>query len=138
MTQAASLRDKYPTEDPNLRRLLVRQFLFAEALSQLIHYAAEIGLFITFGEGYLGDSVDKPHEDTPHLRDGLHFKRLAQDLNLFNQRGDNAFVWLKSGDEPEWWLVGRFWEGLHPLCRWGGRFAKRDSNHFSVEWEGKA
>jgi hypothetical protein len=27
--------------------------------------------------------------------------------------------------------LGEFWEGLHPLCRWGGRF--NDGNHYSIE-----
>ena len=31
-------------------------------------------------------------------------------------------------------LFGHFWQGLHPLCRWGGEFD--DANHFSLEHRG--
>lgn len=33
---------------------------------------------------------------------------------------------------------GEYWESLHPLCRWGGRFKKADGNHYSLEEGGRA
>lgn len=106
-------------------KLKERQKLFSKLLAEFIVWLYGEGLSVTMGEGYVGDSIDSPIESTPHLRNGLHFKRLAQDLNIW--RGD---VWLKRGNEEEWKKIGEKWEGMHPLCRWGGRF--KDPNHFSV------
>lgn len=65
------------------------------------------------------------------MEDGLHYQRLAQDLNLFvNEK------WMDR-DCPEWQELGKTWEGFHPLARWGGRFAFVDLNHISIEHGGK-
>lgn len=57
-----------------------------------------------------------------------HRLSLAQDFNLFK---DGKYL-----DKTEDWLFfGEWWEKLHPLCRWGGRF--KDGNHFSLEHEGR-
>lgn len=67
--------------------------------------------------------------DAVHLTDGLHYQRLAQDLNLFVNG-----KW-KDKDCAEWQELGRIWEGFHPLCAWGGRWG--DLNHVSVMNGGK-
>lgn len=105
--------------------LMERQKLFARLLGEFLCWLYEEGFEVTMGEGYVGDSIDSPIESTPHLRNGLHFKRLAQDLNIFHQG-----AWLKGGDEPQWARIGEKWESMHSLCRWGGRF--QDANHFSL------
>jgi hypothetical protein len=53
---------------------------------------------------------------------------LAEDYNLFK---DGVYL-TKTED---WTEIGEWWEKLHPLCRWGGRFS--DGNHFSLEHEGR-
>ncbi len=106
-----------------------KQALFARLLARLIYRIYAAGHEVTLGEGYIGDSIDKPGEDTPHRRTGLHFMRLAQDLNLF-YRGEYR-------DRTEHWApFGEWWEAQDPLCRWGGRFG--DGNHFSLTHDGKA
>lgn len=103
-----------------------RQHIFAECLGKWIVWVYSKGWKLTLSEGYIGDSINKPSEDTPHLRTGNHFNKLAIDVNLFV--GD---MWLKNGDDPEWAEAGAKWESLNALCRWGGRF--QDANHLSVE-----
>lgn len=105
-----------------------KQSLFVKCLSLLIQFATLNGWELSLGEGFVGDSIDKPEEDTPHLKKGNHFKRLALDLNLFV-----GGQWV-AGVTEQWNVLGEFWERLHPLCRWGGRFG--DPNHFSLEHEG--
>lgn len=105
-----------------------KQSLFVKCLAQLYQYATFRGWEFTLAEGYIGDSIDKPGEDTPHKMPGNHFNRLAQDLNLFV---GGEFI---AGRTDQWLELGKFWEGLHPLCRWGGHFG--DYNHFSLEHEG--
>lgn len=83
------------------------------------------------GEGYVGDTdgADKDW-DGPHLKTGLHYSRLAMDLNLF------VGGVYQDRNGPEFEALGQHWESLDPLCRWGGRF--NDPNHFSITWDGKA
>lgn len=57
-----------------------------------------------------------------------HRLSLAVDLNLFK---DGVYLTSSSDHEP----FGIYWEGLHPLCRWGGRFG--DGNHYSFEHDGR-
>lgn len=108
-----------------------RQELFVWCTSQWLAYFyathAPNGYSLTRGEGYVGDSIDKPGEDSPHLRRGGHFNRTADDWNLFGPDG----AYISNGDHPVWLDLGEKWEGLHPLARWGGRFG--DGNHLSIE-----
>lgn len=62
------------------------------------------------------------------IRGSLHEMGLAMDFNLFK-----AGVWIQ--DTEGWQEMGEYWESLHELCRWGGRF--NDGNHLSLEHEGK-
>lgn len=67
-----------------------------------------------------------------HMENSCHYIRLAADLNLFVDG-----VW-KDADCIEWQMIGAWWEAMHPLCRWGGRFRQVDLNHFSLAWQGRA
>lgn len=40
-------------------------------------------------------------------------------------------------DSSKYEFLGVYWESLHPLCRWGGRFKRVDGGHFSLEHEGR-
>lgn len=60
----------------------------------------------------------------------LHEVGLALDFNLFRNG-----VWITDTESTDWQLIGSYWELLHPLCRWGGRF--KDGNHFSITYNGK-
>jgi hypothetical protein len=57
-----------------------------------------------------------------------HRVALAIDIDLFK---DGVYL-SRTEDHREF---GEFWEKLHPLCRWGGRFS--DGNHYSLEHEGR-
>jgi hypothetical protein len=66
-----------------------------------------------------------------HMVGSLHFEGLAEDIDLFKNG-----VYLDKTDDHR--PFGEFWEGLHPDCRWGGRFSPPDGNHYSVTSEGKS
>lgn len=68
----------------------------------------------------------------------VHCDRLARDYVLRqvvkDDNGDIVHsIMLESVDA--WLPFGEWWEQIHPLARWGGRF--RDPGHFSFEWMGR-
>jgi len=103
-----------------------RQRLFAKLLPRLIDFAYENGYELSLGDAYrdprahgvVGVAKGYGHPKSNHKN------RLAIDLNLFKL---GKFLQTSAEHEP----LGVFWEALHPLCRWGGRFA--DGNHYSIE-----
>ena len=98
-----------------------KQSLFVRLVSKLIDWAHANGYELTYGDAYRD-----PRVPYGHIR-SVHRKRLGIDLNLFLNG-----VYL---DKTESHLpLGEFWESLHSLCRWGGRF--EDGNHYSLEHEG--
>lgn len=108
-----------------------KQRLFTRLVGELIEFAYKSGYELTFGE-----TVRSPSEALKNMEEhigtssSLHVVRLAIDFNLFK---DGEFL-TRSEDHK---ILGVFWEGLHPLCRWGGRFVNRpDGNHYSLEHNG--
>lgn len=100
-----------------------KQSLFVRLVAILIKQATELGYEFTFGDAARMDRKG-------HMKGSLHYSRLAIDLNLFvNGR------YIRRGDHPAYVKLGRVWEGLHPLCAWGGWFD--DANHFSLKHEGR-
>jgi len=61
-----------------------------------------------------------------HMPKSLHYEGLAIDIDLFKNG-----IYLTSTEDHQ--SFGEFWEGLHPDCRWGGRF--RDGNHYSLTYQ---
>lgn len=107
------------------------QSLFVRLLGLLIHYVYEKGWELTLSDGHVSSK-------TGHMPNSLHYVRLAQDLNLFING-----QWISDGKHSAWLEIGEFWESLHHLCSWGGRFGGdgikftgKDSNHFSLNWGG--
>lgn len=99
-----------------------QQFLFAELVPKLLTKILETHNYTW------GDAWSRPQYKA-HKPNSVHYNRMAVDLNLFTREG--AYLDSTESHKP----FGEFWEGLHPLCRWGGRF--NDGNHYSLEWEGR-
>ena len=59
----------------------------------------------------------------------LHRIRLAGDYGLFTPAG--AYLTRSS----EYQELGDYWESLHEICSWGGRFG--DGNHLSLRHQGR-
>jgi len=108
-----------------------KQELFFHLLPRLIDYIHSEGYEIRGGDlfrdsrvfGYPGEKKGYGHSKS------CHKLRLAIDLNLFK---DNKYLTETEDHRP----IGEWWENLHPLCRWGGRFKTPDGNHYSLEHEG--
>ncbi len=125
-------------------RLGDKQRLHARNMTKLRAYLHAQGWEMTEGEAavisprkvYGVASADgpaikmRPLVDAEHRRGSLHYKKLADDLNLFVKG-----KYIRSSTHPAYLKLGRYWERLHPLCAWGGRFS--DGNHFSTMHGGK-
>lgn len=102
-----------------------KQRLFTLLIAKLIIWSYEHGYELTLGDAY--------RDPRSHGAFGVrgvygrstsnHKRRLAIDFNLFidgeYQKTSEAYA-----------AMGEYWESLHSLCSWGGRFD--DGNHFSL------
>ena len=73
--------------------------------------------------GHIGEDLAYGHKNSAHKL------KIATDLNITFE--GSLFTTTKQ-HEP----FGIYWETLHPLCRWGGRFSSPDGNHYSFEHNG--
>lgn len=100
---------------------------FTTCVAKLILFVDTIdGLECALDEGLDRRTAKDPTSD--HMKNSLHDIGLAQDVVLYR---DGQWV----SDTGGYQQLGTYWETLHPLARWGGRF--KDGNHFSFEWEGR-
>lgn len=106
-----------------------KQSLFVRLVSALLIEADARGYELTFGETWRPPETAALYaKQGKGIKNSLHCQRLAIDLNLFR---DGKYLSSTAAHQP----LGEFWEGLHPLCRWGGRFG--DGNHYSLEHGGR-
>ena len=103
-----------------------KQELFMRLLPRLLDKAHELGFEIRGGDLFRDPRAHGEFgKGGSYGRDSsTHKLKLAIDLNLFK---DGAWITATGGHRE----LGEFWEGLHPLCRWGGRFG--DGNHYSLK-----
>ena len=110
---------------------LPEQSLFIQQVADLIRKAAELGFHIAAGELYR-----PPEQQALNIKNGRsstmssqHLKRLAVDLNFFQDAADGSAHLVTDPDilRP----LGEFWENLDPANTWGGRWHNfKDLNHF--------
>lgn len=108
-----------------------QQTVFLQHVAELIRKASEYGLLVTAGELYR-----TPEQQALHVRNGRsrtmnsqHLKRLAIDLNFFQETPDGSLKLVHDGDSVR--QLGVFWESLDPVNRWGGNWSNfKDLPHF--------
>lgn len=106
-----------------------QQSLFACFVGELLAEAARLGYHVTLGEVYRPPETAKIYAATGKgVSPSVHELRLALDIQLFDKSGR----WLK--DTESYRKLGDYWKTLHPQCRWGGDFNRRDGGHFSMAW----
>ena len=96
-----------------------KQELFSRCLSQLLTHIFLNGYDVRMGDVLAHDG---------HMENSLHYQKLAADLNLFYKG-----VYQTATEDHK--QFGEYWENLHPLCTWGGRFD--DGGHYSITHEGR-
>lgn len=107
-----------------------KQELFAELFGKLILWVYKKGYALRIGE------VHRPKVTAEHyasigkgIKNSAHTRKLAADIFLVK----GGKVTWNVDDYAE---LGKYWKGLHELCRWGGDFKGRDAFHFSIEHQG--
>lgn len=106
-------------------KLIEEQSKFAKDVADLINFIFNQGYFCSLGE------VLRTHEQAllyekegKGIIDSLHCKKLAIDINLF----DEKFNYLQ--DYNDYKKLGDFWESLDPNHnKWGGYFASKYGGH---------
>lgn len=96
-----------------------KQRKFTWMLKDLLEFAKIGGYEITLGDAYAKSG---------HKTGSLHYSRLAIDINLFM---DGVYL----TDTIDHLQLGLFWESIGGS--WGGRFRKKDGNHYSLKHNGK-
>lgn len=111
--------------------LTKEQAIFIQHVAELIRKAPELGLILTGGELFR-----TPEQQTLHIKNGRsktmnsqHLKRLAIDLNFFEEQADGSLKLVQDGDKVH--NLGAFWESLDPANQWGGNWSSfKDMPHF--------
>jgi hypothetical protein len=115
-----------------LMTLREKQALFSRLVAALIMKATDLGFQVTLGEAYRPPETAALMARTGKgISQSLHTQRLAIDLNLFK---DGRYLASSEDHAP----LGAWWETLHPLARWGGRFSRPDGNHYSLTHDGRS
>ena len=104
-----------------------RQRIFTLNISKLITFAYDNGFELTVGDAYRDERSHGPwgKQGSYGRKHSLHKMRLAMDFNLFK---DGKYM-TQTDDHL---VLGAYWETLHELNIWGGRFG--DGNHYSMQW----
>lgn len=101
-----------------------KQFKFAKMMILLTQWLVNHGYKFTIGE------VWRPGDKR------CHGNKLAVDINLwvpiYKKSGELVFMYTRLSEHHG--PPGEFWESLGGS--WGGRFKKRDGNHYSLEHRG--
>lgn len=101
------------------------QALFVKDVTRLIDHIFAKGYSCTFGEAWRSpEQAEIYAKSGKGILDSLHCKRLAIDLNLF----DNNGIYLDKTESYR--TFGEYWMKLSPTNRWGGTFKRADGNHF--------
>jgi hypothetical protein len=107
-----------------------KQRLFAKLFGQLLVRIYEHGYECALEEGYRPPMMAAYYAAIGKgIARSLHTDKLAHDISLFK---DGVYL---PGTEAHR-EFGLWWEGLHPFCRWGGRF--NDGGHYSLTHGGRS
>ena len=130
-------------------RLGAKQELFARLLPKLISQAHRLGYQVRLKEIYRFPEQAKYNSThcgkckktkNAHKRIESHAFRAIGILNSLHCKGLAIDMVLFKDGKPQWSSssykkLGVWWENLHELCCWGGRFS--DGGHFSLTHGGK-
>ena len=115
-------------------KLSILQMIFAQNVAKLIQYIFQQGYSCTLGEALRTQEMAEIYAKRgTGIRNSLHLKKLAIDLNLFK---DGVLLTASQKHKP----FGDYWESLNTLNRWGGDWngndivdpGDDDGNHYEM------
>lgn len=120
------------------------RILFTLLEAQWTLWVKTKGWAVFASEGYVKDTDDRDGDyDGPHKNGGAHYLGTGRDYNLVvgGTWDESGTIYtggrvITNGGTPEWREAGEYWEKMHNLCRWGGRF--NDDNHIGILFNGRA
>ena len=101
-----------------MKTLGERRRKFSLDISRLVVWANEQGYGIAY------DDV-KAHDG--HMKNSKHYEGLAADLNLYIYNEEEHY-WEYQTTTESHTAIGEEWERMGH--KWGGRFTKKDGNHY--------
>lgn len=106
-------------------KLWEQQTAFAHDVGRLIDFIFSQGFSCSLGEAYrTAEQAEIYAKEGKGIKDSLHTKRLAIDLNVFSPEGEYLTI------SKDYALFGEYWERLDDRNEWGGTFVRGDGNHF--------
>jgi hypothetical protein len=108
-----------------------RQEIFARNVALLIQHINGAGYTCTLGEAWRPPEMMEIYaNDGRGIRNSLHGRRLALDINLF-KTGE----YLPDSESHR--IFGDWWKLQHPENRWGGDSKRKDGNHYEMNPDGE-
>lgn len=111
-----------------------KQAFFAMNVGKLINYINAQGYSVTLGEAWRPEAMAEIYaKEGKGIIHSQHTKRLAIDLNIFDQKGR----FLKTNMQLK--QFGDFWESICSENRWGGYFVSKyggkidDADHYEMK-----
>jgi len=107
-----------------------KQFLFGQLMPKLFMYMSLKGFNPVLGYGFRDQKTQNRMVETgaSKTKNSNHLRCIAVDIELHDKEGH----YLTSTEDHR--QFGKWWEALHPMCRWGGPFG--DGNHYSLFHDG--
>ena len=107
--------------------LVDRQNMFAFNVAKLINYAIDCGYKVSLGEAFRTQEQAALYAKSGiGIVNSQHCKRLAIDLNLFDEHNNYLT------DASHYEKLGIYWESLSGFNRAGYKFPKGDANHYEM------
>ena len=108
-------------------KLWEQQYTFTNNLAKLITFIREQGFYPRLREVLrTKEQAEIYAQKGIGIKDSQHCDGLAADIAINSPEGK----YLDKSEEYE--IFGKYWESLHPLNGWGGRFKRKDGNHFEM------
>lgn len=111
--------------------LLLKQWEFSRSLGLLLEQIYARGYKAQMGE-VLRTSLQAQADVAAGtgIAQSVHIQHLAADINLFT--ADGTYITDDTGHKE----LGAWWKTLGPDYRWGGDFARKDFDHYSITPDG--
>lgn len=102
------------------------QYYFLRDIGIFLEHISQSKFMATFGETFRTQQQAEIYaKEGKGIKDSLHCKRLAIDINFFDENGQ----YIATGEKLK--ELGDYWESLDKKNRWGGYFTTKYGGHIN-------